>query len=202
MKVLLLEHGTDVETGVERALADAGHEVVRCHQPGAPSFPCLGLRDGGVCPLDDGLVAVAVDVAPSPDVYPEHNDGVTCALRRNIPLVVAGDAPDETTASLATAVTPTGHVVDAVETAAHATARRPTMAATSALRTALDGHGMEGVGASAAVHRDGANLAVSLDVDGPLSNTVKQAAAVRVLAAVNRVEPHAAKVGVSFVPRG
>src|SRR2546426_12358714 len=59
--------GTDdwaIEQGAE-ALDDAGHRVLRCHEPGQPAFPCNALREGGTCPLDVGFdVVVTVRARP------------------------------------------------------------------------------------------------------------------------------------------
>jgi hypothetical protein len=201
MKVLLLEHGTTAETAVESRLEEAGHDVVRCHEPDRPAFPCRGLLDHDRCPLDDQSVAVAVDVSPAPDVYAEHNDGVTCALRRDIPVVLTGDGPEQPMFELAAAVAEPGDVVSAVELAAHAPLQRPSEAATAALRDTLDRRGLAAVTASAEVRRNESCLSVTLDVDAPISAAVEQAAAVRVLAAVRAIHPHATKVGVGFRPR-
>jgi hypothetical protein len=201
MKVLLLEHGTTPETAVETELGDAGHAVVRCHEPGQPAFPCRGLRRGGRCPLDGDSVAVAVDVSPARAEYPEHNDGITCALRRSVPVVVTGDLADDAMLELADAVAPRGELVAVVEHAAHAPVLRASEVATDALRDTLTRHGIRGIDASAEVRRDGPSLSVTVDVDAPLTPAVRQAAAVRVLAAVRSLHPHTSKVGVSFRPR-
>ena len=90
MRVLVLEGEPGAAGEVERRLRAAGHEVVRCHEPGLPLFPCVGLSDGA-CPLDGPRVDVAVTVRghvrPSPALT---EDGAVCALRAGIPLVMAG----------------------------------------------------------------------------------------------------------------
>jgi len=74
------------------ALITAGHRVVRCADPGEREFPCNGLRGDRVCPLDsdagpDVVLAVRTRVHTRPAAA---EFGVTCCLRRSIPLVVAG----------------------------------------------------------------------------------------------------------------
>jgi hypothetical protein len=72
-------------------LAEAAHDVVRCHDPGAGPFPCRALREGQTCPLEAEPVDVAVTVRSR--AWPRlsrFEDGALCALRRRIPLVVAG----------------------------------------------------------------------------------------------------------------
>ena len=54
MRILVVE--SDRHTA-DQAIADlqaAGHEIARCHERGAPAFPCNALSDGGSCPLDSG----------------------------------------------------------------------------------------------------------------------------------------------------
>src|SRR5215831_9597160 len=91
MRALLLESDAHAGAHVERALESAGHTVVRCHEAGGPAFPCRALSDPGSCPLDaPGGVDVAVVFRhphPKPTAY---EDGVTCALRRDVPVVIAG----------------------------------------------------------------------------------------------------------------
>jgi hypothetical protein len=81
-------------TAIDPAVTEleaTGHTVVRCHESGAGPFPCLALSEVRACPLEDGPVDVAVTVRdrawPRPSAY---EDGASCALRRRIPLVVAG----------------------------------------------------------------------------------------------------------------
>jgi hypothetical protein len=91
MRVLVV--GT-LPTAIEPAAAQlehAGHTVVRCHESGAAPFPCLALSEGRACPLEAAPVDVAVTVRdrdwPRPSAF---EDGAICALRRRIPMVVAG----------------------------------------------------------------------------------------------------------------
>ena len=59
MRALLVSSHDQMSDEVDRRLVAAGIETVRCHELGAPSFPCTGLA-GGVCPLD---VLRSLDVA-------------------------------------------------------------------------------------------------------------------------------------------
>src|SRR5690349_19225505 len=92
MRALLLESDPRRGTEVEQALVSAGHTVLRCHEPGQPSFPCVGMADPQSCPLDSpGGVDVAIVHRAHPHPRPtSFEDGVSCALRRKIPVVVAG----------------------------------------------------------------------------------------------------------------
>ncbi len=95
MRVLLVEHVPGV--GAEHAdrLHAAGHVVLRCYEPGRPSFPCRGVD--GDCPIDAGPidagpidVALGVRAAAAWEVSGEEQ-GITCALRHRIPVAIAAD---------------------------------------------------------------------------------------------------------------
>jgi hypothetical protein len=93
MKVLLFETDPCASDGAARELEEAGHEVVRCHHRALPAFPCVALQDGGRCPIDGGDIDVALTVRAHPLPCPATlEDGVVCALRHHVPLVVAGNA--------------------------------------------------------------------------------------------------------------
>jgi hypothetical protein len=78
-----------IEQGAD-ALEAAGNTVLRCHEPGAPAFPCNALIEGRICPLDAGFeVAVTLRGRPAPSPT-QAEFGAVCALRSGLPLVVAG----------------------------------------------------------------------------------------------------------------
>ncbi len=91
MQVLVNESDPHA-AGIATAQLEArGHQVKRCRDPeGSMGFPCVGLT-ADRCPLEDGAVDVALTVRadshPSPTPL---EDGISCALRRRIPVVVAG----------------------------------------------------------------------------------------------------------------
>jgi hypothetical protein len=120
MRVLVVESDRH---SADRAIADlraAGHEVARCHESGAPAFPCNALCDGGSCPLDSGSgVDVLLDYRARPHPRPTpFEDGVSCALRHQIPVVVAGAPALNPFDQWTTAVAADDSVVDACERAA------------------------------------------------------------------------------------
>ena len=111
--------GTDdwaIEQGAE-VLTAVGFTVLRCHDAGAPTFPCNALRPGGVCPVEAG-VEVVVDIRARPSATPDPNEfGVVCAVRDRIPLVVGGLGEHNPFSPWATVVVqPSGDLVSAVET--------------------------------------------------------------------------------------
>lgn len=101
MDVLLIESSPGLGRRSTERLEAAGHRVFRCVDEvpadapvdgdGSPVPPCRGLYEGGVCPIDETALDVAVVVRVGPDLrVGEH--GAICAARHRIPIVVAGDA--------------------------------------------------------------------------------------------------------------
>jgi hypothetical protein len=93
MRVLCVETEPGVAGVVVEQLRAAGHEVVRCFDDVAGSArPCAGLDRPGSCPLETGAgVDVVLDVRGADHPLPTSGEtGVTCALRQQVPLAVAG----------------------------------------------------------------------------------------------------------------
>jgi hypothetical protein len=89
MKVLVTATRGWLAEHVAADLTAAGDQVLFCHQPGASWFPCVGLQ-GGPCPLDLG-VEVAVAIREHAARQPTGNESeMSCALRHDLPVVVAG----------------------------------------------------------------------------------------------------------------
>jgi hypothetical protein len=90
LDVLVIESRPGAADRADTSLTDAGHRTHRCYDPGERGFPCRGVRDPSVCPLEHGVdVAVLVrpQLAPRPTAL---ETGVSCALRAGIPLVEKG----------------------------------------------------------------------------------------------------------------
>src|SRR3954451_2973099 len=93
---------------VAGALRRGGVEVLRCHYPGDPAFPCNAFIPGRVCPLDAGFdVVLTVRARPVRDPEPGEL-GVVCGLRTGRPLVVAGVTSQNPFASTAAKVVAEG----------------------------------------------------------------------------------------------
>jgi hypothetical protein len=91
MRILVMESETGIATPYEQELVEAGHEVVRCHEPGAPAFPCAGVTDHEACPLEHGAVDVALLVRdPIAERPTARESGVACALRARVPVLEPG----------------------------------------------------------------------------------------------------------------
>jgi hypothetical protein len=92
MDVLVTESIAGAAQAAVSELEAAGHRVHRCHEEGAPLFPCAGLATDA-CPLDSGAIDLVLAVRPHVRTNPAAGeDGVTCGLRRRIPVAVAGQA--------------------------------------------------------------------------------------------------------------
>lgn len=95
MRILLIESSDGVGAGAATALGADGHDIVRCHEPGAPSFPCHAVEEPGGCPLTSTpTVDCAVVVhGGAPDAVTASEAGVSCALRLGVPVVARHDGP-------------------------------------------------------------------------------------------------------------
>lgn len=89
VRVLLMSSDADTFDTTKELLESGGCEVVRCRENPTSTFVCSGFV--GRCPIDEGVAAAVVTGDGS---HHEHaEDGASCAVRRRVPLVVAGDLP-------------------------------------------------------------------------------------------------------------
>jgi hypothetical protein len=182
LQVLVLESHPSEGAPAATALAAAGHEVVRCHEPGAAAFPCAGLVDPAACPLRSG-VDVALDVRRTVVAEPTAlEDGVGCALREGVPVVeatqvhgVAAVVPS----ALRHWTTPSGpDVVASVEAAAAASFDGLRAAIVAKLEPLFVANGVAPCQIDCEVEREGRRLLVHL-VGPPIGRGLRQAASVR-----------------------
>lgn len=185
-RVLLLSSDDEPVPALEAALDDAGYEIRRCVEPGADAFPCVALQGGGVCPLDDGLIDVALDVRSHPWPKPTlREEGVRCALRSRVPVAVAGRSafsPFDRWAE----VTIDGVLgaVDACDEAIRSSLERHRTAVVEAVEAVLDTHGLTGVAAVEVDRRAGqVHIGITAHVPKELRTVVvtRAGAAVRAL---------------------
>jgi hypothetical protein len=89
MRILLLESEPGVGAETSASLVDQGHEVLRCHEPGSDTFPCREVEAPGTCPLlGRPAVDCAVVVHQGDEEQPTYAEaGVSCAIRRGVPVV-------------------------------------------------------------------------------------------------------------------
>jgi anti-anti-sigma regulatory factor len=204
MMMRILVVGT-VPSAIEPAVAElagAGHDVVRCHDSGTGPFPCLALSEDRACPLEAGPVDVAVTVRdrawPRPSPYEE---GALCALRRHVPLVVAGTAVLQPFERWSSWTSEEGtNLVAACEQAAAAPLPRHGEVSRDAAREFLAAAGRE-AGAEAMVWRRRGGLRADITVPAGCADLSPRVAA-RVTGALRQFDRFATAidVGVSEAP--
>jgi hypothetical protein len=198
MRVLLLESEPGVAGDVTTELEDAGHVVVRCREPEHRGFPCRAIGDPGACPLHDGVVDVAVTVRSAASWTPSPGeDGVACALRAGVPLVVAGATAGNPFADWATATTGFDDVPSVCERAAAAPRAALGAAATEKLRDALGRTVRADVEtARVEVFRVDGRLRVVAVLPEGVSRRDSELALTRVVARLRELDPEAAGIDV------
>jgi hypothetical protein len=196
MRILLSETNSSAGDAVAAELAAAGHDVVRCHSEGAPTFPCSGLAGNG-CPVEEG-VDVAVTVRSHPRSTPAPTeDGVICALRRRVPIVVAGRTLFQPYSGFdVTEVADESDLVATVEQTA--SDRRPQHEAVAQplLEEALRNAGVTGP-ARAVVTRSRTGLTIRLELPPETPEPVRSRASVRVVGGVRAYDPTAPQINVA-----
>lgn len=197
MRVLVTETTPGASALVTDQLQAAGHEVMRCHTAGAPAFPCTGMADGP-CPIEVGI-DVALTVRRRPQSSPATTeDGVLCALRARVPVVIAGQTLFQPFSGFdAVEVSGDADVVAAVEVAARGRRPQHEAVAASILQTTLTTAG-ETDPAEVRITRSRDGLAVELCVASTVSRAVQSRAAVRVVGALREFDRHAPRIDVSF----
>lgn len=144
-----------------RALQHAGHQVAHCPAAEGAGDGCQVL-DGTNCELDEHLDVVLSVRARPLDRVVRSEYGAVCALRRGVPLVVAGSAASSPFASFAvTDVDLDGNVVAACVSAAASGPRHLPQAALDELELLVRGRAQplqpvrgQAVADPAPVHRD------------------------------------------------
>jgi hypothetical protein len=200
LNVLVLESEPGAAGSAQLELERAGHRVLFCHEPGYAAFPCNAIAEDRTCPLDAVPVDVTLDVRPRPRSQPApREDGVTCAIRRHVPLVVAGPAALNPFDDYATEVLDrSDDVVDACERAAAAPLPAHTAAATEALREVLVRRSIE-LEPEVLVRRRGGRLVVEVAGGDELPAKARSVGAVRMTGAVRVIDPDADGIDVVFL---
>jgi hypothetical protein len=199
LNVLVLESDRGAATEAVADLEAAGHRVLRCHDGESPAFPCSALTEEG-CPLRHNIVDVALTVRRRPRSQPApQEDGVTCALRTHVPLVVAGATvlnPYETLA--AEIADDPNDIVGACERAAAAPMRAHTDRALRTLNTVFEKNDVRNTSARVVVFRSHGGLRVEVACGNALPQPVQNLAAVQIVAALRALDPDARGIDVSF----
>ena len=198
MRVLVIESTPGAGGDALTALGDAGHEIVTCHESG-PAFPCKGLAADPGCPLDTGTVDAALLVRDIPTSEPTaFESGVRCALRRKVPLAVAGITDRNPYGGHASVVSPGfDELVEVTEQAGSIGLMPLADAARSALQRMLDHEGLDSSVADVSVERSGSTLAITLLPGVCLDPVLAETASVRALAAVRGLDPQSSIIDVA-----
>jgi hypothetical protein len=199
LNVLVLESDSGVATVARRELSAAGHTLHFCHEPGHSGFPCNALREGQQCPFDGEAIDVALDVRGRPRSMPTmREDGVVCAIRQHVPLVVAGPAVFNPYADYATETHEGAFdVVAACERAAAAPLPRHTAVAQDALDATLVRRSLP-TDAHVTVCRRSGSLHVSVTPGSDVDRATRNMIAVRVAAALRALDHDAKGIDVAF----
>jgi hypothetical protein len=197
MEVLVLESEPGAAAIAIAQLEAAGHRVKRCHERGARAFPCAGL-DPGSCPLDDDVIDVVLTVRARSSARPSPlEDGVTCALRRRVPVVVAGRTTINPFAQYPGTVAGTDDVVETCERAASGPQVEHEDIATKLLVETLENAGLPTEPAGASVRRSGRGVQITLHAPQEASKKVRDVAAVRVAGAMRAFDPHTPRIEIT-----
>ena len=201
MEVLVLESEPGVAAIAIGQLEAAGHRVKRCHEPGSRAFPCAGL-DPGECPLEDDPIDVVLTVRARSSARPSPlEDGVTCALRRRVPVVVAGRTAVNPFAQYPVTVAGIDDVVETCERAATGPQVEHEAIATRLLVETLENAGLPTESAGASVRRSGQGLQITLRAPDETPKRVRDVASVRVAGAVRAFDQHAPRIEVTWEDR-
>ena len=183
MRVLVTESQPGAASAKAAELEGASHEVVTCFDPAGYSPVCRGMR-GGVCPVEVGVDAV-VAVRGRPRPTPTHLEtGVTCAVRRRVPLVVAGSVDMSPFVAPVLVAADRVGVVEALDRVVGAAAHNLAAAANRAARQLIGRSGGDASDVRSRVEGDGDRTKVTVTVppvdhpalsDSTLASRVKDA---------------------------
>jgi len=198
LNVMVLESDSGAADEVKRELANAGHEVLSCHDPGAPAFPCRGIEDQSTCPLRSHAVDLALTVRTQHRSQPTpQEDGVRCALMHRVPLVVMGPAVFDPYEEFQTRIIRAGDDVVAVcEEVAASELPRHSRVATEALRASRNPTPALADARVAVTRRHGSLLAHVIGIDA-LTPREQDAAIVRMKAKLREYDSSARGVDVT-----
>jgi hypothetical protein len=197
MEVLVVESDPGAAVIAIAQLEAAGHSVRRCHEVGAPAFPCSGLEPGH-CPLEESAIDVVLTVRGSGHARPTPlEDGVTCALRRHAPVVVAGRTTLNPFERYPVTLAGVDDIVGACERAAAGAQLGHEAVGTTALAQTLGHAGIPTAEAFVSVHRSGEGLRVQLHVPMETPKEVRDIASVRVVGALRGYDPYAPGINAS-----
>ncbi|MGZ4711339.1 MAG: hypothetical protein ACXV9S_00070 [Acidimicrobiia bacterium] len=195
MDVLVTESIAGAAQTAAQELEAAGHRVHRCHGEGAPVFPCAGLA-ADRCPLETGTIDLVLAVRPHVRTHPvASEDGVTCALRRRVPVAIAGQTvmnPFEPFGAQPVE----GDLVAECERIAGSSRSAHEDVATKVMHETLEVEGMTTDHSSVSIRRVDGRLKVQVLVDRSVPAKVRELIAVRVVGKLREYDTHADGIDV------
>ncbi len=191
LQVLVVESSPGAADDTCAELVAAGHTARRCYERGAKPFPCNGIAEGRKCPFDEAAIDVAIGVRQFPHAQTTpREDGLRCAIRKRVPLVLAGANTMSPYADYATETTTrTSGVVAICERAARAPLPAHTAAATRVVVAATRDAGLAGT-PQAVVRQRGKSLVVEIFGAGDLSAAARTVVSARVLVALRELDDY------------
>jgi hypothetical protein len=197
LNVMVMESHPHAAEEAIQELTDVGHVVLRCHDAGAPAFPCRGLENRTDCPLESHSVDVALTVRSRPRSQPTTTeDGVRCALMARVPVVVAGPAVlDPFERYGARVIDRRFDVVDACEEVARGVSVEHSGIATDALRASPTSSEILRTARATVTRRRGGLLASVTGLDG-LAPRQRDAAIVRMMGKLREFDTSARVIDV------
>jgi|GEM_PF-4557755 len=200
MKVVLAGSTGPVDDPVVAALEAGGAQISRCHHPDDGTM-CTMVA-GHPCPMDDHAEVAVVPLVAA-GAGPTLADGVGCAVRSSIPVVVVGrGSPGPFGAVAAAAADGPDDVVDVCRTAIAGATMAHTRVAQDALEARVDSLGIDADAArelSASVRRNETGLRLEIRTNGLLAHQVGERLGLQVLAAVRAFDPRAKGVSLAVI---
>ena len=203
MRVLVVESDRGAASRAVTDLQAAGHRVVRCHEDDLPAFPCSALCDKGTCPIESEQgVDLVLDYRGRPYPKPQPlEDGVSCALRHHIPLVVAGTSALNPYDKWTTAIAEDDDIVAACETAVSMPIERLAEPARTEVRRRLGDRAEVANQADVVVHRTNGQLDATITLPGS-AEELDGSLAVAVAGVLRAHDRFASRVNVAVQRRG
>lgn len=203
----MVEQDTEPASRLAQRLVEAGHSVHVCHDEGvcADSGVCVAVQ-GHPCPLTlapmDLFLDVVSPVPGTPGVDRSgvevllKEEGILCAKRHMIPIVLVGATEAHPFGRFATTQRPDLPRVGDLEAVASSPLPDHSTVAIAALRSALRGRGIGAERAEAEVRRRNGGLVLHIDVGAPAAHDTAQAIAIRVGQAVRAMDPWASSLDI------
>lgn len=180
MRTLLIGSVAGAEEPLVERLDAAGHDVVRCHHPDGPDFPCSALTEDG-CPLEGHCpVDVAITVHREGSPVTARESGATCAVRAGIPLVVVSADDHHPFVAVADVSTGAEGVPRALDRAVAVAAEKRAAPLAAEARRLLEVEGIDAGEVRVDVTRDGDDARIVVWTERPVPDHVANAIATRV----------------------